>query len=170
VLDKFFKEKILEISKDKVVEINYTLKDNDSNILDSSEGQAPLVYIHGNGNLIPGLESALEGKETGNKIQAKIKPEDAYGVRDDSLVETVSLKQFENADDVKEGIQFQIQTNDGVRLATVTKVDGDDVSIDMNHPLADVELNFDVEIMSIRDASAEELEHGHVHGEGGHHH
>jgi FKBP-type peptidyl-prolyl cis-trans isomerase SlyD len=160
----------LKIAKDKVVEINYTLKDNDENILDTSEGREPLAYIHGNGNLIPGLENALEGQETGNKIHAKIKPEDAYGVRDENLVETVSLKQFENAGDVKEGVQFQIQTAEGIRIATVTNVSGDDVSIDMNHPLADVELNFDVEIMSVRDASAEELEHGHVHGAGGHHH
>ena len=160
----------MKISKNKVVGINYTLKDNDSNILDSSEGQEPLVYIHGHGNLIPGLENALNGKETGDKIQANIKPEDAYGIKDDNLIETVSLKQFDNPDDVKEGIQFQIQTDDGVKIATVTKVSGDDVSIDLNHPLADVELNFDVEIMSVKEASEEEISHGHVHGEDGHHH
>ncbi len=160
----------MKISKDKVVEIHYTLKDNDSNTLDSSEGHSPLAYIHGNGNLIPGLETALEGKEIGDKIHANIKPEDAYGLRDEKLVEKVSLSQFDNPNEVKEGVQFQIQTNEGVRIATVTNVSGDDVSIDMNHPLADVELNFDVEIMSVRDASNEELEHGHVHGEDHHHH
>ncbi len=160
----------MKISKNNIVEINYTLKDNESNILDSSEGQEPLAYIHGIGNLIPGLENALEGKEKGDKIQTKIKPEDAYGVRDENLLETVSLKQFENQDDVKEGIQFQIETNDGVKMATITNISGDDVSIDMNHPLADIELNFDVEVISIREASEEELSHGHVHGAGGHHH
>ena len=160
----------MKISKDKVVEIHYTLKDNDSNILDSSEGQPALAYIHGNGNLIPGLESALEGKKSGDKIHANIKPEDAYGLRDENLVETVSLSQFDNPNDVKEGVQFQIQTNEGVRIATVTNVEGDNVSIDLNHPLADVELNFDVEVMSVRDASEEELEHGHVHDPGHHHH
>lgn len=160
----------MTISKNKVVHIDYTLKDNYGNILDSSRGREPLAYIHGMGNLIPGLETVLEGKSVGDKIKTTVQPEDAYGSRDDKLKQTISLKKFENPDDIKKGIQIQIQSDNGIKLGIVTEVAGDDVTIDMNHPLAGVELNFDVEIKHIRDASQEELSHGHVHGEDGHHH
>jgi len=160
----------MTISENKVVLIDYALKDKDGNLIDTSQGHQPLAYIHGIGNLIPGLEAALDGKTIGDKIKTTIQPEDAYGTRNDSLNRIISLKQFENPEDIKEGVQIQIQSDKGVKLAVVTGIEGDDVTIDMNHPLAGVELNFDVEIKNIRDASQEELSHGHVHGEGGHDH
>lgn len=160
----------MTISKNKVVHIDYTLKDNEGNVLDSSDGRQPLAYIHGIGNIIPGLEAALDGKSVGDKIKTTVHPEDAYGKRDKNLKQKISLKQFENPEDVKKGVQLQIRSEKGVRLAVVTEIQGDDVIIDLNHPLAGVELNFDVEIKDIREASSEELSHGHVHGEGGHSH
>ena len=160
----------MTISKNKVVQIDYTLKDGEGNVLDSSEGRQPLAYIHGIGNIIPGLEVALDGKSVGDKIKTTVQPEDAYGKRDESLKQTISLKQFDNPGDVKKGVQLQIRSEKGVRMAVVTEIQGDDVTIDLNHPLAGVELNFDVEIKDIREASSEELSHGHVHGEGGHNH
>lgn len=160
----------MAISKNKVVLIDYILKDNDGNIIDSSDGREPLAYIHGTGSLIPGLESALDGKTVGDKIKTKIQPEDAYGTRDEKLKQVIALDSFDNPDDIKKGVQLQIESEKGIKYAFVTEVKGNEVSIDLNHPLAGVELNFDVEIKGVRDASQEELSHGHVHGEGGHHH
>ena len=130
----------------------------------------PLAYIHGFGNLIPGLERELEGKKVGDKSHVVVKPEEAYGVRHDELVQEVPLASFDDASHVQEGAQFQMHTPEGARIATVTKVSGDKVTIDLNHPLAGETLHFDVAIENIREATETELEHGHVHGPGGHHH
>ncbi len=153
----------MKISDKKVVGIHYTLKDDNGEIMDSSEGQSPLVYIQGSGNIISGLEHALVDKEAGDKLHVVIKPEDAYGVRDESLVQSVPISNFQNQSEVKEGVQFRAETSDGMRVATVTKIENETVTIDMNHPLADETLHFDVEITEVRDASEEELSHGHVH-------
>jgi len=161
----------MKIEKNKVVSIDYTLTNNKNETVDSSEGREPLAYLHGNGNLIPGLEKELEGKVSGDKLIVSIPPEEGYGVRDDAKRVEVPLEMFKGVDEVKPGMQFQARNKEGsVELLTVAAVNGDKVIIDANHPLAGETLNFDVTIRDIREATAEELAHGHVHGPGGHHH
>jgi FKBP-type peptidyl-prolyl cis-trans isomerase SlyD len=155
---------------DKVVLIHYTLRNDEGKVIDSSAGGDPLAYIHGHGNLISGLEKELEGKPAGEKLAVRIAPADGYGERSAELVQRVPRRSFGGAT-VKPGMQFQAQTSSGeARVATVTSLQGDMVMVDMNHPLAGENLHFEVEITEIRDATEEELAHGHVHGPGGHHH
>ncbi len=158
------------ISQDKVVAIDYTLRSDAGEVIDSSNGRQPLTYLHGHGNIIPGLEKALEGKREGDSATVKVSPEEGYGVRDDRLVTQVPRSQFSGVDKIEKGMQFQAQTQHGARLFTVTQIEGDQVTVDGNHPLAGENLNFEVTIRGVRDASQEEKEHGHVHGPGGHHH
>jgi FKBP-type peptidyl-prolyl cis-trans isomerase SlyD len=153
----------VQISDKTVVDIHYSLKDKQGELLDSSEGRSPLAYIQGIGNIIPGLEKALEGKTAGDKIQAVIQPEDAYGVRDEQLVWTVPKSNFQEQSEVRINAQFRVETDQGMRVATVTGVEGDNVTVDLNHPLAGEELHFDVEVINVREATKEELSHGHVH-------
>lgn len=160
----------MEIAADKVVLIHYTLKDDAGSVLDSSAGAEPLAYIQGHGNLVVGLEKALEGKRDGDTLAVSVTPEDGYGKRDDKLVQRVPKRSMQGSGEIKKGMQFQARTDDGIRLFTVTAVVGDMVTLDGNHPLADQTLHFDVEVVSVREATTEELEHGHVHGAGGHHH
>ncbi len=160
----------MEITADTVVLIHYTLKDDSGAVLDSSAGGEPLAYIQGHGNLVPGLEKALEGKASGSTVEVTLAPADGYGVRDETLVQRVPKRSLQGAGEIRQGMQFQARTEDGMRLFTVTGVAGDMVTLDGNHPLADQTLHFDVEVVSVRDATTEELEHGHVHGAGGHHH
>lgn len=156
----------MQITKHKVASIHYTLTDNDGNVLDSSAGREPLTYIQGIGNLIPGMEEGLEGKTKGEKFNLKVSPEKGYGVKDDALTQKVPRSAF-GTQEVKVGMQFQ--TNQG-GVVTVTHVGLSEVTVDANHPLAGVELNFAVEVLEIRNATDEEISHGHVHGPGGHHH
>lgn len=160
----------MQIIDGKVVHIHYTLKDDAGQVLDSSVGQEPLAYLHGTGNIIPGLENALEGKTVGDKLTVAVAPEDGYGVRNENLIQAVSRSVFPPSAQIQLGEQFQVQTSAGVRLATVTKIVGDQITLDMNHPLADVTLHFDVEVMDVQTATEEELAHGHVHAHGGHAH
>jgi FKBP-type peptidyl-prolyl cis-trans isomerase SlyD len=160
----------MQIAKDAVVTIHYTLKNDAGETLDSSAGGDPLAYLQGNGNLIPGLESALEGKQAGDKLSVKVSPSDGYGEYDKSLVQQVPRRSFKGVGNVQVGMQFQVQSDGGPRAVTVTHVVGDMVTVDGNHPLAGQNLNFDVEITDVRTATDEELSHGHVHGPGGHHH
>ena len=160
----------MEIAADKVVLIHYTLKDDAGSVLDSSAGAEPLAYIQGHGNLVVGLEKALEGKRDGDTLAVSVTPEDGYGKRDDKLIQRVPKRSMQGSGEIKKGMQFQARTDDGIRLFTVTAVVGDMVTLDGNHPLADQTLHFDVEVVSVREATTEELEHGHVHGAGGHHH
>ena len=150
--------------------MHYTLKDDQGIVLDSSEGKTPLAYIQGAGNIIPGLEKQLEGKAIGDKINAVVAPEEGYGTRHDNLVQVVSSQGFQGDEELTEGMQVQVETNNGVSIALVTKIDGEDVTLDLNHPLAGMTLHFDVEITNVREATSEELDHGHVHGPGGHEH
>jgi FKBP-type peptidyl-prolyl cis-trans isomerase SlyD len=159
----------MQISKEKVVSIHYTLRDNAGNVLDSSEGRDPLLYIQGIGNLIPGMEEGLEGKIKGEKLDIKVSPEKGYGVRNDTLIQKVPRSAFGDQE-VRKGMQFQAGTSQGSQVVTVTEVGLDGITVDGNHPLAGVELNFSVEVMDVREATREELDHGHVHGPGGHHH
>jgi FKBP-type peptidyl-prolyl cis-trans isomerase SlyD len=159
----------MQVAQDAVVSIHYTLTDDKGEKLDSSDG-TPLAYLHGNGNLIPGLERELEGKSAGDKLSVKIAAADAYGEYDKSLVQRVPRRALKGVGNVRVGMQLHTQSADGVRAVTVTNIVGDMVTLDANHPLAGQNLNFDVEIAEVRAATEEELAHGHVHGPGGHDH
>ena len=160
----------MQIANHKVVSIHYTLTNDEGDVLDSSKGQEPLAYLHGFGNIISGLENALSGRSQGDKFTVSIAPAEGYGERDNEMVQSVPKSAFQGVDEILPGMQFQAQSPDGMQLVTVIDVDGDEVILDGNHPMAGMTLNFDVEVTEIRDATAEELEHGHVHGPGGHHH
>ena len=160
----------MKCSKDKVVSIHYALTDTAGEVLESSEGQSPLEYLHGHGNIIAGLEKALDGKAAGDKLKAVIPPEDGYGIRDETLVKELPLSSFQSQDEVAVGAQFQAETSQGPRLATVTKMDDKNVTVDLNHPLADQTLSFNIDVVDVREATEEELSHGHAHGPEGHDH
>lgn len=161
---------IMQIAQNSVVAFHYTLTNDSGEVLDSSEGREPLTYLHGAGNIIPGLEKELEGHQSGDKLQVNVNPEEGYGEKQDALVQEVPRDAFQGVESVEPGMQFQAQTQGGPLMVTVTKVEGDTVVVDGNHPLAGQKLNFDVEIAEVREATNEEVEHGHVHGEGGHEH
>lgn len=160
----------MNIENNKVVTINYTLRNDAGEILDSSEGHEPLSYIHGMGNIIPGLESQLFGKSAGDSLKVSVAPADAYGEYDLAQVVQVSRSQFEGAPDLKIGMRFTASSEQGHQVVTITNINDDVVTIDGNHPLAGKTLHFDVTVLDVREASADELSHGHVHGPGGHHH
>jgi FKBP-type peptidyl-prolyl cis-trans isomerase SlyD len=160
----------MQLLKDKVGTINYTLKNKEGEVLDESNDKS-FAYLHGARNIIPGLENALEGKEAGDKASVVIEPQDAYGERNLEQIQRVPLDMFPEDAEIKEGMQFEAATPEGAPvIVTVTAVDAGEVVVDGNHPLAGEQLHFDVEVVEVRDASEEELEHGHVHGPGGHHH
>lgn len=146
------------------VSIHYTLTNDSGEQLDSSRGEAPLEYLHGFGQIIKGLEKALLGKQVGDTLNVTIQPEEAYGVRQDNLEQIVSMDLFQGVDRVEEGMQFHADASHGVDIVTVTKIDGDQVTIDGNHPLAGEALTFDVEIIDIRPATEDEINHKHIHG------
>jgi len=156
----------MKVAKNKVVSIHYTLKNDAGSIIDSSEQAEPLVYLHGAQNIIPGLENALEGKVADDVLEVSIEAVDAYGEYKKELTEQVSSSMFEGVDKIEVGMEFQAETEQGVQVIRIAAVDGDDVTIDGNHPLAGERLHFDVSIAEVRDASADELEHGHVHSAG----
>ncbi len=160
----------MQVAKDKVISIDYTLTDAQGTELDTSRGRGPFAYIHGTGNIIPGLEAALEGKTAGDQVNAVIPPEKGYGARDEGLVQELARSQFDTEDEIQVGMQFHAMSESGPRVVTVVGVNADNVTIDGNHPLAGVTLHFDVTVKEIRDATSEELSHGHVHGPDDHHH
>lgn len=160
----------MNVEKNRVVSLNYTLKNSEGAILDTSEGRSPLVYLHGVGALIPGLELKLEGEGIGAKISAVIPPEEAYGEPSEEMFYKVPASGFAGDEEMAVGMQVQLDTENGPALAVICNIDGEEVTLDLNHPLAGVELYFDVEIMDVREATQDEINHGHVHGDGGHHH
>tara|TARA_R110002111_G_scaffold237881_1_gene299154 strand:- start:1037 stop:1519 length:483 start_codon:yes stop_codon:yes gene_type:complete len=160
----------MKVAENKVVLIDYTLTDNAGEVIDSSEGAGPLAYLHGAGNIVEGLEEALTGKEAGAEVKASIEPAKAYGERHEDMKQEVPKELFGGVENIEVGMQFQSETDQGPVLVTVVAISDEMVTVDGNHPLAGVHLNFDVTIREVREATAEELEHGHVHGEGGHHH
>jgi FKBP-type peptidyl-prolyl cis-trans isomerase SlyD len=160
----------VNIETNHVVSIHYTLKGDAGEVIDSSTGGEPLAYLHGHGNLVPGLERELTGKNAGDKLQVKISPADGYGEYDPQLVQRVSRRALKGVGNVRVGMRLHAQTDHGPKPVTVTQITGDMVTLDGNHPLAGKNLNFDVEIAAVRAATEEELSHGHVHGVGGHHH
>lgn len=161
----------MQIASNSVVSIHYTLTGDDGNIIDSSAGNDPLVYLHGAGNIIPGLENALVGKSAGDALTVRVVPAEGYGEVVMDLIQQVPREMFQGTDSIEPGMTFQAQDQSGyVQHVTVTAVNDSTVTIDANHPLAGQHLNFDVTIVAVRQASQEELDHGHVHGPGGHHH
>ncbi len=161
----------MQIAKHAVVSMHYTLKNDQGQVMDSSADREPLTYMHGANNIIPGLEAALDGKIQGNNVVVRVAPENAYGVRNPALMQRVPKSSFQGVPDIKPGMQFRAQGPQGqVQVVTVTAIEGDSVTIDGNHPLAGIPLNFEVSIVGVRAATEEEISHGHVHGAGGHEH
>lgn len=155
------------IAKDTAVKFNYTLKDDEGNILDQSPEGQPLAYLHGHSNIIPGLEQQLEGKSAGERVNAVVEPADGYGEYQEQAVQHVQRENFQGVDDIQPGMQFQSEAGGQVMLVTVTDVNDKEVTVDANHPLAGKRLTFDVEIQEVRAATEDELNHGHIHGAGG---
>jgi len=160
----------VQIAQNTVVQIHYTLKNAAGDVIDTSAGQEPLAYLHGGGNIVEGLESALAGKTVGDKLDVTVEPERGYGERREDLVQDVERSNFVGVEEIEVGMQFLAQTPWGEQPVTVIAVADDSVQLDGNHPLAGETLNFSVEVVDVRQASEEELQHGHAHGEGGHHH
>lgn len=157
----------MKIAENKVVSMHYTLKDENGTVLDSSEGREPLVYIHGSGQIIPGLENELVEKVAGDKLNVVVSPENAYGTRREELQQVVPKENFRGDEELVVGMTVQVETNEGVAIAVVSKIEDANVTLDLNHPLADKTLHFDVEVKEVREATKEELEQGQVHAEGG---
>ena len=153
-------------TENPVVSIHYTLTNKAGEKLDSSIDAEPLSYLHGAGNIIPGLENALSDSSVGDKLTVTIEAADAYGERNEEQIQTVSKEMFQGIDNIEVGMQFQADSSSGPAIVTIKKVDGDDVTIDGNHPLAGEQLTFEVEVMDIRPATETEMEHGHIHGAG----
>jgi FKBP-type peptidyl-prolyl cis-trans isomerase SlyD len=159
----------MKIAENSVVHFHYTVSEPGRDAIESSHGGEPLTVLIGHGGIIPGLESAMKDRETGDKFEVTVGPEQAYGERRDNLTQRIPRKHFKNAKLVP-GMQIVLPTEAGPRPMTVQKVGISVVDVDLNHPMAGKTLSFDVEIVDVREASAEEKEHGHVHGEGGHQH
>lgn len=160
----------MQIAENSVARFHYTLTNDAGEVIDSSRGREPLAYLHGAGNIVPGLEEAMAGKQVGDAFQVEVAPEDGYGLHQEGLVQEVPRAAFQGVDEIEPGMSFQAQTPQGVHSVTVTKVTSELVTVDGNHPLAGQTLHFDVEVTQVRAATEEELQHGHVHGAGGHHH
>lgn len=159
------------ITDGSVVTIHYKLTIGDGEVVDSSEGADPLAYLHGAGNIVPGLESALAGQAAGASLEVTVEPKDGYGERIDEAQQTVPRDKFPPGSELQAGLQFQATNEDGMPiLGTIVGVTDDEVTVDFNHPLAGVTLNFAIEIVEVREATDEEKEHGHVQGAGGHEH
>jgi len=157
----------MKITNQKVVEIHYTLSDSEGKVIDSSAEQGPMSYLHGAQNIVPGLEQALAGKTVGDKLSVVVAPEDGYGHKDAALVQELPRESFGGIDNIEVGMEFHAQTEDGMQVVEVINLSDDTVTIDGNHPLAGVKLHFDIEILDVRDATEDEMSHGHIHTTGG---
>jgi FKBP-type peptidyl-prolyl cis-trans isomerase SlyD len=159
----------MQIANNTAVSIHYTLTNDAGEELDSTSGAEPMVYLHGSGNIIAGLEKALHSKNVGDKFEVRIEPADAYGEFSEDMIQVVSREMFDGIDQLEIGMQFHADVNSGSGIITVTNIDGDDITIDGNHPMAGQALNFSVEVMGVRLATKEENSHGHIHGAGCNH-
>ncbi len=157
----------MNIEKNKVVTFHYSVFDADGTQTETSQGRDPLVILYGHGNIIPGLEKALEGKTTGDHVEVTVQPEDGYGERSDTLLQRVPKKHFGDAKLVP-GQMLMVQTQQGSRPLKVLKVGMSVVDVDFNHPMAGKVLRFEVDIQNVRDGNEEEIAHGHAHGSDGH--
>lgn len=160
----------MKIEDDKVVTFHYRLQDSDGSFTESSEGKNPVTYMHGRGNIVRGLEKELRGRGSGEKLTVTVAPEEAYGLHDPDAVQRVPVKHLAARGKLVAGQMVPVNTNAGIRYALVLKVGHFNVDLDFNHPLAGRTLVFDIDIIGVRDATAEELEHGHAHGPEGHAH
>lgn len=159
----------MQIADRTVASFHYTLTNDGGEVLDSSQGRQPLAYLHGAGNIVPGLEKALEGRQVGDSFDVDVVPEEGYGPRHDALVQTLPKSAFQGVPEPQPGMQFQGNSQQGPITVVVTSVDGDQVTVDGNHPLAGQTLHFAIEVAEVREASEDELNHGHVHGADGEH-
>ncbi|WP_329740788.1 peptidylprolyl isomerase [Dyella sp. A6] len=160
----------MQIAPRTVASFHYTLTDDAGQVVDSSAGREPLPYMHGQGQIVPGLEKAMEGHQVGDKFNVDVAPAEGYGEHQPELIQAVPRSAFQGVDNIQPGMQFQGQGPQGVFNVTVTKVEDETVHIDGNHPLAGKTLHFAIEVVEVREATEEELSHGHVHGAGGHQH
>lgn len=158
------------IDKDKVVQFHYTLKRADGSVIEDSRKGEPMAYLHGAGNIIPGLEKALAGKNAGDTLDVVVTPDEGYGERRDGMTQRIPAKYLKHAGKLRPGMVVNVNTEEGPRSVTVIKVGLKTVDVDGNHPLAGETLHFSIDIVDVRDATAEEKSHGHAHGPGGHHH
>lgn len=159
----------MQVADNMAVSIHYTLTNNDGDVIDSSIDNEALVYLHGQGAIISGLERALAGKRAGDKFDVRIEAEDAYGEFMDDRVQVIPRTLFDGINDIEVGMMFNADVSSGPGIVTVVEVNGDEITIDGNHPLAGVPLFFAVEVMDVRPATDEEIAHGHIHGEACHH-
>ncbi|MFP8965093.1 FKBP-type peptidyl-prolyl cis-trans isomerase [Pokkaliibacter sp. CJK22405] len=160
----------MQIAKDTVVQFNYVLKDVEGNVLETSDEGSPVAYLHGHRNMMSGIEKALEGKSAGEKLTVTLAPEDAYGERKEEAEQRIPSKHLQGAKRWQPGMVAVVNTDAGQRQVTVKKVGKFMITVDLNHPYAGKTLTFDLDVQSVREAQAEEIAHGHVHGDGGHHH
>ena len=160
----------MQIAERTVASFHYTLTNDAGQVLDSSNGRDPLTYLHGAGNIVPGLEKEMAGRSAGDSFSVVVMPEEGYGQPNPMLIQVVPREAFQGVEQLEVGMEFQAQTPQGPLSVAIAKIEGDQVTVDGNHPLAGQTLHFAVEVTEVRDASLEEVMHGHVHGEGGHHH
>lgn len=160
----------MQVANNTAVSFHYTLTNDAGEELDSTAGSEPLAYLHGRGNIISGLEQALNEKQVGDAFNVRIEAADAYGEFNENMIQVVSRDMFDGIDRVEVGMQFHAAVESGPGVITVIEVDGDDITIDGNHPLAGQALNFAIEVVEIREATPDEISHGHIHGAGCHHH
>ncbi len=160
----------MTITTGSVVLFDYTLTDDDKDIIDSSRDGGPLAYLHGEGQIVKGLEKAMEGRKAGDSFSVTVAPDEAYGMPDPEKIAVVTADQIEGGEDLEEGMQLEAANDEGEQIVVVSRIEGNNVTLDGNHPLAGMTLHFDITIREVREATAEEIEHGHVHGPGGHHH
>lgn len=154
----------MEIAPNRVATIHYTLSNAEGEVLDKSPADSPLSYLHGAGNIVPGLEKALDGKRAGDTVETDVAPEQAYGPRHDALVQQVPRSAFQGVDSLEPGMRFETRTERGPLLVTVTRIDDDQVTVDGNHPLAGQTLHFAVQVTDVREATDAEQQQGHVAG------
>jgi len=160
----------MKVADDLVVGIEYVLKNKEGQVLDSNEGTSPLFYIQGMGQIVPGLENAMDGKVAGDSFSIEIPAEEAYGEFDGELIQHIPRKELAELEPIEEGMEIEIEGEEGLEVVVVTGVEETEVTVDGNHPLAGQDLHFAVKVTEVRMATPEELEHGHVHGEGEDHH
>jgi FKBP-type peptidyl-prolyl cis-trans isomerase SlyD len=160
----------MSISQDQVVSIHYTLRDEAGGIIDSSPAGEPLAYLHGHGNLVPGLERELAGRSVGDKLNVTLSPADGYGEHDPKLVQQVPRRALKGIGNLRVGMRLSASSGGSAQAVTVTRIAADLVTLDGNHPLAGKKLHFEVEVAGVRAATEAELSHGHVHGPDGHDH
>ncbi|MCK7593138.1 FKBP-type peptidyl-prolyl cis-trans isomerase [Pseudomarimonas salicorniae] len=160
----------MQIAENTAVSFHYTLTNDAGEVIDTSSGREPLAYLHGSGTIVPGLENAMAGRKPGERFEVKVEPSEGYGERHEGMIQAVPRSAFQGVDSIEVGMQFQARGPQGVMSVTVTEVSDDQVTVDGNHPLAGQNLNFAIEVVEVREASEEEIAHGHIHGPGGHQH